>query len=341
MGKVTIIDVARLAGVSTATVSRAMHAPHVVRPATLERVRQVMQECGYVYNATAGDFSRRKSTVIGVLILSSTNKVASSVSAAQQVATAQQFPLMLSSSGFDPKLERKHLQQFQQRGVAGVLVIGHMRENRSMLEELPERGIPCLYLWDVLPGSGKSYVGFDNVQGSFNMVNYLVSLGHQRIGFLCGFNAGVDRIAKRYEGYKKALQANGLSLDESIVRSATSTYANGKNAMRELMDLPDPPRCICCASDVIAMGALSAIYEAGYSVPYDFTVAGFDNSAFSAYTCPTLTTVDVPGEEMGRLGMQALMQLINDEECGVLQQELPTSLIVRGSSCPADRLNKW
>lgn len=341
MGKVTIIDVARLAGVSTATVSRAMHAPHVVRPATLERVQQVMQECGYVYNATAGDFSRRKSTVIGVLILSSTNKVAASVSAAQHVATLQQFPLMLSSSGFDPKLERKHLQQFLQRGVAGVLVIGHMRENRSMLEEFNQRGIPCVYLWDVLPGTGNNYVGFDNVQGSFDMVNYLVGLGHKRIGFICGFNAGVDRIAKRYDGYKKALQANGLALDENIVRSATSTYANGKDAMRELLAMADPPRCICCASDVIAMGALSAICEAGYRVPHDFTVVGFDNSEFSAYTCPTLTTVDVPGDEMGRIGMQSLMQLINNEDHEVIQQELPTSLIVRGSSCSADELNKW
>lgn len=341
MGKITIIDVARLAGVSTATVSRAMHAPHVVRPATLERVRQVIQECGYVYNATAGDFSRRKSTVVGVLILSSTNKVAASVSAAQHVATMQQFPLLLSSSGFDPILERRHLQQFLERGVAGVLVIGHMRENRPILDELAERGIPCVYLWDILPGSGYNYVGFDNVQGSFAMVNYLISLGHERIGFICGFNTGVARIAKRYEGYKKALEANGLALDESIVRSATSTYANGRNAMRELMELPEPPRCVCCASDVIAMGALAAVCEAGYSVPRDFTVVGFDNSEFSAYTCPTLTTVDVPGEEMGRLGMQALMQLINDEGHGLIQQELPTSLIVRGSSCSVDHLNRW
>ena len=341
MGKVTIIDVARLAGVSTATVSRAMHAPHVVLPSTLERVQQVMQECGYVYNATAGDFSRRKSTVVGVLILSSTNKVATSLGAAQSGATMLHFPFLLSSSGFDPKLEREHLQQFLQRGVAGVLVIGHLQENRPILDKLAQRGIPCLYLWDVLPGSNCNYVGFDNVQGSFAMVNYLIGLGHERIGFICAFNTGVERIAKRYDGYKKALALNNLPLDETIVRSTTSSYDKGKKAMKDLMALPDPPRCICCASDVIAMGAMAAVCEAGYSVPYDYTVVGFDNSEFAAYTCPPLTTVDVPGEEMGRLGMQSLMQLINGEAHGLIQRELPTSLIVRGSSCPADRLNKW
>lgn len=341
MAKVTIIDVARLAGVSTATVSRAMHTPHVVRPATLERVRAVMRDCGYVYNATAGDFSRRKSTVIGVLILSTTTKVASSLSAAQQVATEEHFPLIVSTSGFDPRLERKHLQHFLQRGVAGVLIIGHMRENLPRIQELQQRGISCVYLWEILPETNDSYVGFDNVQGQYAMVNYLIGEGHKRIGFICGFTAGVERITKRYVGYQNALRANGLSLDESIVRSCTSTYANGKAAMRDLMALPDPPRCICCASDVLAAGALAAVHEAGYSVPHDFSVVGFDNADLSAYLNPTLSTVDVPGQEMGRLGMEALLTLIANEGHPPVQKELSTSLILRASSCPAECQNKW
>ena len=341
MGKITIIDVARLAGVSTATVSRAMHTPHVVRPATLERVRAVMRECGYVYNATAGDFSRRKSTVIGVLILSTTTKVAASLSAAQAVAAENQFPLIVSTSGFNPRLERKHLQQFLQRGVAGVLVIGHMRENLPRIQELQQRGISCIFLWEVLPETQDSYVGFDNVQGQYDMVNHLISQGHKRIGFICGFDAGVERISKRYVGYQKALRANGLLLDETLVRSATSTYANGKAAMREFMTLPEPPRCVCCASDVLAAGALAAVHEAGLSVPYDYSVVGFDNADISAYLNPTLSTVDVPGEEMGRLGMEALLALIHDENHPPIQKELSTSLIIRASSCPANRQNKW
>lgn len=341
MGKVTIIDVARLAGVSTATVSRAMHTPHVVRPATLERVRAVMRDCGYVYNATAGDFSRRKSTVIGVLILSTTTKVAASLSAAQQVATEQQFPLIVSSSGFDPRLERKHIEQFLQRGVAGVLVIGHMRENLPRIQALQQRGIACVFLWEVLPETNDSYVGFDNIQGQYTMVNHLIGEGHQRIGFICGINAGVDRISKRYVGYQKALRVNGLSLDENLIRSCTSTYANGKTAMQELMALPDPPRCVCCASDVLAAGAVAAVHEAGLSVPFDYSVAGFDNADLSAYLNPTLTTVDVPGDEMGRCGMEALLALIANEGHPPVQKELATSLILRASTCPADRQNKW
>jgi len=341
MSKVTIVDVARLAGVSTATVSRAIHTPEQVRPATLERVRSVMQEHDYVYNATAGDFSRRKSTVIGVLILSTTTKVAASLSAAQKVATERQFSLIVSTSDFDPMLEHQHIQQLMQRGVAGVLVIGHQRVNLSAIRELQSRDIPCVFLWDTLPESNDSYVGIDNVQGMYAMINHLIGQGYRRIGFICGISTGVDRIIKRYEGYKKALADNGLALDESIVRSATSTLANGKAAMQSLMALPDPPRCVCCASDALAVGAMAAVHEAGLCVPYDFGIVGFDNTELSAYLSPTLSTVNLPGEEMGRLGMEALLALVSDEKHPPIQKTLPTSLIFRASTCPADKQKKW
>lgn len=341
MAKVTIVDVARLAGVSTATVSRAMHSPHVVRQSTLERVQAIIRDYGYVYNATAGDFSRRKSTVVGVLILSTTTEVASSLSSAQWVATERQFPLIVSTSGFDPRLERKHLNQFLQRGVAGVLVIGHMNENLPKIKEMQQRGIICVFLWDILPESNDSYVGFDNVHGQEAMVSHLIGQGHHRIGFICAINAGVERISKRYVGYKQALHANSLPIDESLIRSCTSTYANGRQAMRELMALPAPPRCVCCASDVLAVGAIAAVHEAGLSVPFDYAIAGFDNASLAAYLTPSLTTVNVPGAEMGQIGMETLLTLIADDGRSAIQKELPTTLVLRESTCPADSQNIW
>ena len=193
-----------------------------------------------------------------------------------------------------------------------------------------------MFLWDILPESEDSYVGFDNVLGAASMVNHLVGLGHKRIGFICGIDAGVVRISRRYEGYKKALRSHGIPLDESLVRSTTSSFANGREAMREFMAMADPPRCVCCASDILAMGALFAVWEAGLRVPEDFAVAGFDNSELAAFTTPPLCTVDVPGEEMGRLGIAALFKLIADERQPPVQQELPTSLVLRGSVCPAE-----
>lgn len=337
MAKITIIDVARLAGVSTATVSRAMHTPGILRPATLERVQKVMKEHGYIYNATAGDFSRRKSTVIGVLALSSTTKVAASITAIQEIATEQGFPLIVCSSGFNPRLERKYLQQFLERGVAGVLVIGFMNENIGKLDELQRRGIPCVFLWDAMPKTEYSYVGIDNEQGAFSMVEYLIRQGHERISFICGINAGVERILKRYNGYRRALAEHGIAYDASLVCSATSTFENGKTAMQSLMALKHPPHCVCCASDILAMGAISAAYEAGLAIPGNVTIAGFDNSELAAYTCPPLSTVDVPGVEMGRIGVQTLMTLIASPGHPPIQQTLPTTLVVRASSRPVPR----
>ncbi len=337
MAKLTIIDVARLAGVSTATVSRAMHTPNLLRPATLERVQKVMQEYGYVYNATAGDFSRRKSTVIGVLMLSSTTKTAAALNTIQELATEQGFPLIVCVSGFNPRLERKYLQQFLERGVAGVLILGYMSENGELFTMLQQRGIPCVFLWDAMPATDYSYIGIDNERAIFTMVSHLIGQGHKRIGFMCGFNTGVERITKRYNGYRNALQAHDIPYDASLVCSATSTFENGKIAMQTLLALKHPPHCVCCASDVLAMGAISAAYDAGLAIPGNVAIVGFDNSDISQYTCPSLTTVDVPGIEMGLLGVQALMTLIAEPGHPPIQQTLPTSLVLRASSRPMPR----
>ncbi len=337
MAKITIVDVARLAGVSTATVSRAMHSPSALRPATLERVRAVMEEHGYVYNATAGDFSRRKSTVIGVLVLTHTHKVSSALNAIQEIATDNGFPLITCTSGFNPRLERKHIQQFLERGVAGVLVIDHLIENRSKLDELQLRGIPCVFLWDSMPGTEYSFVGIDNEDACFAMVSHLAGQGHRRIGFMCGVNAGVERINKRFNGYKAALEAHGIPFDATLICPVTSSFENGKSAMQTLMSLRHPPHAVACASDVLAMGAISAAYEAGFAVPGNVAVMGFDNSELAPYTCPPLSTVDVPGVEMGRLGINALMTLINDPNHPCIQQTLETSLVLRTSSRPVLR----
>ena len=339
MAKITIVDVARLAGVSTATVSRAMHTPEMLRPATLERVRKVMKEHGYIYNATAGDFSRRKSTVLGVLVLTTTTKIAASVTAIQEIATEQGFPLIVCASGFNARLERKYLQQFLERGVAGVLVLGFMNENLGKLDELQQRGIPCVFLWDSMPETQYSYVGIDNEQGAFSMVEHLIRQGHKRIGFICGINTGVERIMKRYKGYKRALDAHGIAYDASLVCSATSTFENGKRAMQGLMALKHPPHCVCCASDVLAVGAISAAHDAGLAIPGNVAIIGFDNSEFAPYACPPLSTVDVPGVEMGRLGVQTLMTLIANPGHPPIQHTLPTALVLRASSRPVPRFN--
>lgn len=331
MAKLTIIDVARLAGVSTATVSRAMHTPHALRPATLARVQEVMKEHGYIYNATAGDFSRRKSTVIGLLVISSTTKIVTTIKAIQQVATEHGFPLIVCTCGFDPELERKHLQQFLERGVAGVVVIGHMKENVHILESLEQHGIPLVFLWECLRETDFSYIGVDNEKACFNMTSYLIKSGHKRIAFMCGFKAGVSRLEKRYKGYKRALDEYGLPLEPELVLSLTSSLSNGKNGMLQLLDLPNPPRCVFCASDVLAMGALAAVYEKGLSVPKDVTVVGFDNSDIAEYTCPPLTTIHIPGVEMGKLGIQALMTLIKNPHHAPIQKELPTTIRSRAS----------
>ena len=209
-----------------------------------------------------------------------------------------------------------------------------MKENLHKLDELQQRGIPCVFLWDSMPDTNYSFVGIDNEDAGFAMISHLISPGHRRIGFMCGINAGVDRITKRFNGYKAALNAHDIPFDSSLICPVTSSFENGKSAMQTLMSLRHPPHAVGCASDVLAMGAVSAAYEAGFAVPGNVAVMGFDNSELAAYTCPPLSTVDVPGLEMGRLGINALLTLINDPNHPPIQQTLETSLVLRASSRP-------
>ncbi len=331
MTKLTIVDVAKLAGLSTATVSRAMHSPHFLRPATLAKVKKVMLEHGYVYNATAGDFSRRKASVIGLLIISNTNKISSTIKAIQEIATEQGFPLISCTCGFDPELERKHILHFKERGVSGVIVIGFMQENLPLIEQLKDYGIPVVFLWDTLPNTKFNYIGIDNEHACYAMTTHLIKEGYRRIGFVCGFNEGVARLTKRYNGYRKALDEHGLTFEKELAISLASSFNNGKRGMNSLLDLPKPPDCVFCASDVLAMGAISAAYERGVAVPKDMAIVGFGNCDIAEYTCPTLTTMHIPGVEMGKLGIDTLMTLIAKPNQSPIQTILPTYICARNS----------
>ncbi len=331
MSKMTIVDVARLAGVSTATVSRAMHSPHVLRPATLAKVQGVIEEHGYVYNATAGDFSRRKASVIGLLMISNTNKISSTVKAIQEHATENGLSLISSSCSFDPELERKHIRQFRERGVSGVIVIGFMQENLPLIEELKDQGIPVIFLWDILQGTKLNYIGFDNELACYTMTAHLIQEGHRRIGFICGFNEGVSRLAKRYQGYRKALEHYGIAFEPELSLSLVSSFNNGKLGMNRLLDLPKPPSCVFCASDILAMGAISSAYEKGINVPQELAIVGLGNCEIAEYTCPTLTSMHIPGVEMGKLGIEALLNIIARPSRQPIQTILPTYICARNS----------
>jgi DNA-binding LacI/PurR family transcriptional regulator len=332
MIKLTMKNIAEMAGVSTTTVSRVFHSPQLVRSETVDRVLRISKEHKYIYNATAGDLSRKSSKVFGVLIPTAKNSIfGNSITAIQEAAQENGFSIMLGNTHYDRGIEKNLLERFQERQVAGLILTGFNVGQEPIIQELIEMGIPCVVIWEKLDNNMISYVGFDNFKAAFTMTEYLISLKHKRIGLLIGPFTKMGRVTKRLKGYKSALEKNGIPFEPSLVIERVPTLFDGKEAMGALLSLPDPPTAVFAASDWLAIGGLATIKERGLRVPDDISLAGFDDIDVAAYCDPPLTTMRVPAHEMGRLAIRVLLEMINNNGTGIRQYSLETDLIIRKS----------
>ena len=332
MAKITMAEISKMAGVSMATVSRTIHSPHLVRKNTLERVNQVMEKVNYVYHATAGDLSRKRSSIIGVIIPTAKSLVFSStLQAIQEAAQQNNFSLVAGSSKYDIDTELSLLKQFKERRMAGIILTGFVVGHQDLIKELVKGGMPCVVIWDKLDDSDLSYVGFDNFKATYRITEYLISLKHRHIGLIVGPYTKVERVNKRLEGFKAALKDYGLSYDPALVIEKEPTLVDGKEAMCRLLTTPERPTAVLAASDTLAVGALAAARDMRLRVPEDISLAGFDDIEVAAYCNPPLTTVNVPAYEIGQIAFKILLNMINDKSRHVEQYCLDTSVIVRGS----------
>ena len=331
MSKLTMQEIANIAGVSLATVSRTIHSPHLVSPKTRQHVLGVIEEHEYVYNATAGDLSRKKSTVIGVTIPTTKNPVfAGSALAIQELAQEKGFSIILGNTKYDSAIERSLLQKFQERRMAGIILTGYTLGQEKVVRNLAESGIPTLIIWEK-PSDGFSFVGFDNFKAAYTMTEYLISLKHRRIGLIIGPFTKMGRVKQRFEGYKAALNAHEIAYDPSLVIEKEPTLGDGREAMGRLLTLPEKPTAVFAASDMLAIGALAAVKDKGLRVPRDISLAGFDDIDFAAFCDPPLTTIRVPSHEIGRLAAKILLDAIERGYMEIRQYSLDTDLIIRGS----------
>lgn len=333
MARITMQEIARRAKVSLATVSRTIHSPHLVQQETRERVLRVMEEQHYVYNAVAGDLSRRRSSVLGLIIPTVTLSIfASSVAGVQEYAHEHGYSVIIGNTNYESATERRLLAIFQQRRVAGVILTGMPSGSARILADLETEGIPAVVTWETPKCPGLNHVGFDNRKASRSMTEYLLSLGHRRIGLVVGPFSRIERVQERHAGYRDALEAHGLSYDPSlVVESRSYSLLNGEEAMTRLLGANPLPTAVFAASDVLAMGVLRTLRVRGYRVPEDISLAGFDDVDFAAYCEPPLTTVRVPGHEMGRLAAEVLLERIENGNAPVRQYALDTDLIIRES----------
>lgn len=307
----TLEDVARRAGVSTATVSRCLNAPERVSEATRKTVLEAVQQLGYAPNFGARALAAKRTNTFGAIVPTMRNAVfAEGLQAFQEELGAHGVTLLVASSSYRPELEHEQIRALVARGADALLLIGHDRMPESY-DFLDRRQIPYVVTWAHNADAGRRSIGFDNRKAMAALTREVIKLGHSRLGLIIGERRGNDRARRRAEGVAQAMQDNGLDPGKlAIVETAYSTE-NGADAFKTIMTGANKPSVVMCGNDVLAAGALKQAHEMGLRVPDDVSITGFDDIELADLVSPGLTTVAVPHRDMGRGAARILVDLCN------------------------------
>jgi len=330
--KPTLDDVARAAGVSTATVSRCLNTPDRVIAATRERVMKAVEALGYTPDFGGRALASRRTNTVGAIIPTMDNAIfARGLQSFQEALSRFGKTLLVASSGYSPAREREQMEVMASRGVDGLLLIGSARPESSV-EFLRRRGIPFLGAWNLGDEDGY-FVGFDNRAAATGLTEKVLAQGHRRLAMIAGITHMNDRAADRMEGVLAAAELAGIGRDRLPVIEAAYTFDDGARAFGELMALRPRPSVVMCGNDVLAVGAMQKARELGLRVPEDVSITGFDDIDLAGVVDPKLTTVRVPHRRMGEAAAEMLIKLINKGPVE-RQIEIPTAIVERGTLGP-------
>jgi LacI family transcriptional regulator len=332
---VTVLkDVARLAGVSSATVSRALNAPNLLDAATLTRVQDAVRKLRYVPNGQARALRSQRSFTIGAIVPSFDYALyARATGSLEREIEPRGYALILASNHYDLKTELRLTMALIERGVDAFMFVGsdHDPELFVLLNEFRR---PYVLTWGIDRSGQHPSIGFNSQAATRTMTEHLIRLGHQRFGLISAPHEGNDRARERSAGVRDALHAHGIELSESHVRYAPIELAAGMRAMEQLLALRDRPTAVLATNDVVAVGALMACRAAGVRVPGDISITGVDNTDLGATQVPGLTSIQTPIVELGRLAGSYLMARLEGTAVEI-PDELPFEIILRGSTGPA------
>ncbi|MBG9390268.1 LacI family DNA-binding transcriptional regulator [Caenimonas sp. DR4.4] len=296
----TLHDVAREAGVSAITASRALSNPGVVSDATIERVRNAVAKTGYIPNLLAGGLkSKRSMTVAGLVPVISVPQFLPTIRSLTETLDAQGYQLILGQSGYDHSREEKLLNTMISRRPDGIVITGlvHSRAARQQLQRL---GIPIVEMWDLSDRPVDMMVGFSHLKVGSAIAGYFLAKGWQRLGIATGDD---HRAMMRHDGFCAAV---GHPVATAIV-PAPSSLEMGRKAMADLLAQDPKLQAVYCSSDGFAQGVVIEAQSRGLRVPQDVAVCGFGDADFAAHLRPSLTTVQVDGAEIGRRAAQLIV----------------------------------
>ncbi len=326
----SIKDIARLAGVSHSTVSRALQNSALVNAETAEKIRQIARQSGYRASAVARGLVTKRTRTIGLVVTTIADPFASEVtSGIEQAANDHGYSVFLADSNADPRREQQVVQSFAERRVDGIVVTSS-RVGALYLPLLSEMRVPIVLVNNQHPGEFVHSVMIGNVAGSREATEHLIALGHRRIAYL-GDQFGYQSDTERFEGYRQALEIAAIPVIQELVVHGDGRAEEAMNAMEKLLALKDPPTAVFCYNDMSALGAMRTIHLQGMRIPRDISVVGFDDLFLASYTQPPLTTVRQPMRRMGLLAMESLFRLMSGEDSPI-RIPVNAELIIREST---------
>jgi LacI family gluconate utilization system Gnt-I transcriptional repressor len=324
----TIRDVARIAGVSPITVSRALSRPEVVTPGTLERVRAVVARTGYVPNVLAGSLRTRRSRIVAAVFPQIAN--------AQFVETIQALTDRLRQDGYQLLLGLSSYEMREDELIAGILSrqpdgifltgVNHAPDTRR---RLIASHIPVVEAWDLTPTPIDMVVGFSHEKAGAAMARYLLARGHRDIGLV--WNDDV-RAEIRRRGFVSVLAEHGIAQPPTRLQTAPATFQSGREGLAALLRSGARATAVACSSDTLAQGVIAEAQDRGIRIPGDIAVMGFGNLDFAAHTSPSLTTIDIDKAAIGRLAAEALLARMAGHEPPARIVDVGFSPVERGST---------
>jgi LacI family transcriptional regulator len=334
---VTIRDVARLAGVSAMTVSRVINASERVSPETRRRVELAIADLGYVPSRVARGLSGQRTGTLALIVPDVTNPFFTLiVRGAEDVARRAGFRVLLCDTRADLEVEREVIEEMIAHRVEGIVIAPVSDRSRKYLRRLAKFGVPFVLIDRTVTGIESDVVLGDSFGGARQLVEHLISLGHRRIGLIVESD-DVSTARDRRRGYESSLAAAGIELDPALVTNATVDPTGGNEGMRRLLALEDPPTAVFTVNNLVALGAIEAVREAGLEVPDDVALVCFDDIEYASRLYPFLTVLEQPAEAFGTLGTQLLLDRIagrGSQRPGIIV--LPGQFVVR-ESCGASR----
>ncbi|MFS2007708.1 LacI family DNA-binding transcriptional regulator [Duganella sp. CT11-25] len=303
----TLVDVAKVAGVSPITVSRALNQPHLVRPNTVAKVQAAVQQTGYVKNMMAGALASSRSRLVSLVLPTiSTPIFADMVEAASESLTRSGYQVMLGLSSYEAWREEVLVETILSRRPDGVILTGSLHTD-STRRRLQMSGVPVVETWDMTPSPIDMMIGFSHEEVGHAIALHLLERGYRRIAILAVED---PRAARRNQGLQAGLAKQGVEVAAVQIMPLPSTFQLGREGMVRLLERCPDVEVVVCSSDTLAHGVLTEAISRGVRVPEQLAVLGFGDLSFAAHTWPPLSTVRVDGAKIGRLAAQAIVDRV-------------------------------